>query len=143
MFFRDVVLERSPASILVCLRLHLGWFGHPSSNHVGTDWTSSGSQIVIFGVFWAILAPRFKLACQIGRIGAFHFGGATSRPRTMASVATRSQMPQPSKGKAPERGAPASARPLPLRSTSSPNNFLWTHLRMTVAPTEWLILRGR
>ena len=57
MFVRDVVLERLPALILVCLWLHLGGFGPPSWDHVGTSWASIGPQIAIWGVFWAILAP--------------------------------------------------------------------------------------
>ena len=57
MFFRDVVLEHLPASILVCFWLHLEGFGPPSWGHVGTGWASTGPQIAIFGVFWAILAP--------------------------------------------------------------------------------------
>ena len=41
----------------------------------------------------------------------------------MASVATRSQMPQPSKGKAPERGAPASA-PAPFPFDEALNDLM-------------------
>ena len=57
MFFRDVVLERSPAVILARFWLHLGGFWPRSWHHVGAGWASIGPQIAIWGVFWAILAP--------------------------------------------------------------------------------------
>ena len=57
MFFRDVVLERLPALILVCFWLHLGGLGPPSWDPVGASWASIGPQIAIWGVFWEILAP--------------------------------------------------------------------------------------
>ena len=41
MFFRDVVLERLPASILVCFWLHLGGFGPPSWGQVVASWASN------------------------------------------------------------------------------------------------------
>ena len=65
MFFRDVVLERLPASILAGFWLHLGGFGPPSRGHVGASWASIGRQIAIWDVFWAILAlcTDFEL-CQ-------------------------------------------------------------------------------
>ena len=57
MFFRDVVFERLPASILDGFWLDFDGFGPPSWSHVGSSWVSIGPQIAIFGVFWAILAP--------------------------------------------------------------------------------------
>ena len=57
MFFRDVVFGRLPASILGGIWLNLEGFGPPSWSHVGSSWVSFGRQIVIFGIFWAILAP--------------------------------------------------------------------------------------
>ena len=69
MFFRGVVLERLPASILGSFWLDLDGFGPPSWNHVGSSWVSFGPQIAIFGVFWAILAPWTDFELQQEYVG--------------------------------------------------------------------------
>ena len=56
-FFRDVVFGRLSASILGSFWRHLAGFGPPSWSRVGSSWLSIRPQLLIFGVFWSILAP--------------------------------------------------------------------------------------